>query len=147
MKKCLEIISLITCLLMILGTIIGSALISYGEIGLNIFSYFLTIMGGINLVLYILSKIKNFHFSIYEYFIFLLIILAGLSMINAISSEVALYGNEGRNEGLLVILSSYLRHPSYSSMESVRHLLVRQDSLQLCISLWCHLSVLFLRRR
>ena len=28
-------------------------------------------------------------------------------MINAISSEVALYGNEGRNEGLLVILSYY----------------------------------------
>lgn len=80
----------------------------YLSISLEAYSEYIYISGGIGLLLYIISKIKNFHFNKYEIIVFVMIILSCLSLISAIDINTAIFGKTGRFEGLLVWLSYYI---------------------------------------
>ena len=95
------------CLTIIL-IIISSIRITYYDMSLYDYSLSLIINGSIHLIIYILSKIKNFKFKKEELFIFLLMILSCLSLINCYDLKTCLMGRIDRYEGLFVILTYYL---------------------------------------
>ena len=80
----------------------------YAEISLANYSKYIYICGGVGLLLYIYSKIKNFKFNKYEIIVFVMIILSFLSLLNAIDITTAIFGKYNRYEGLLVWLSYYI---------------------------------------
>lgn len=80
----------------------------YGDISLMTYSKYIYICGGVGLLLYISSKIKNFKFNKYEIIVFVMIILSCLSLLNAIDINIAIFGKYNRYEGLLVWLSYYI---------------------------------------
>ena len=80
----------------------------YQSISLRDYSTFIYVSGGIGLLLYFASKIKNFKFNKYEIMVFIMIVLSCLSLLNAVDINVAIFGRENRYEGLLVWLSYYI---------------------------------------
>lgn len=65
--------------------------------------------GIIGVIIYVLYKIINkIKFDIYDGLIFLLIVFGIISVVCAVDSDVALYGFDGRYEGLLQICTYYI---------------------------------------
>ena len=109
MKKYLSLINFITIVIIITITLISSIMITYGS--LSTYHYSLIVNGGgfLVLIIYLLDKfINKKKFDIYDCFVFILSILACLSLIDAYKIDVAIFGYTNRNEGLLMILSYYI---------------------------------------
>jgi len=108
-KKYLSLINLVVILSIIFVILVGSIMITYDV--LSIYHYSLIIISGsfFVLIIYLIDKFINHHkFDIYDCFVFILSILACLSMIDAIKLDVAIFGYTNRNEGLFMILSYYI---------------------------------------
>ena len=80
----------------------------YQGISLKGYSTYIYVSGGIGLLLYLASKIKNFKFNKYEIMVFIMIVLSCLSLLNAVDINIAIFGRDYRYEGLLVWLSYYI---------------------------------------
>lgn len=101
MLSILVIISVLT----IVG--VGSILVTYHSLELKQLSYFLIFFIPFEIILYILTKIKNPKFNKKEILIFILFILTGLSLIGSNHLSISLWGFYNRYEGLFVIYSYY----------------------------------------
>ena len=121
-KKLIEFTSFLTLLFGILMTFVFSCLLVYGKTNLKVYEFYLTGVGSVSLILYIISKIKNLKFSIYEVIIFILMIFSCLSLINAIDINTAIFGKMNRYEGLLANLSYYALFLSATNIKSKKYL-------------------------
>ena len=72
------------------------------------YSNYLILIGILGLIIYIVSKIKNFKFNKYEIIIIFLMTLSYASLINCLDLNTALFGMINRYEGLFVILTYYI---------------------------------------
>ena len=106
--KVIEFLSFLSICFVLVLMISASIRITYGGLFLKDYSMYLYINGGLGLLLYIVSKIKNFKFNKYEIIVFVVIILSCLSLINAIDINTAIFGKINRYEGLLVWLTYYI---------------------------------------
>ena len=107
-NKIIEFISFLLIILLFILMFISSIRITYLKFNLESYSNHLILIGILGLIIYIISKIKNFKLNKYEIIIFILMILSSLSLINALNLNEALFGRMGRNEGLFVILTYYI---------------------------------------
>ena len=122
MKKYLEPLRFAIAVITILLLIAFSFIITYKSSKLDIYSAYIIVCGIISLVLYIISKIKNLKFNIYEVLIIFLTILSLLSLLGAINIDAALFGSIGRYEGLFVILSYYFIFLNAMSIKNEKHI-------------------------
>ena len=104
-RKVYEFLALLSIIFLFILMITGSIRLTYGDLTLKDYSMYLYINGGLGLILYICSKIKNCKFNKFEIFVFILMILSCLSLINAIDINIAIFGKNNRFEGLLVLLT------------------------------------------
>lgn len=107
-KNTIEFLSFIyiaVFLTIMLNLVINSI---FGNISLKNYSMYIYVSGGIGLLLYFASKIKNFKFNKYEIIVFIMIILSCLSLLTAVDINIAIFGRILRYEGLLVWLSYYI---------------------------------------
>ena len=107
-NKIIEIINIIFIILLFIFIITSSIRMTYTNFKLVDYSFYLSIYGGIFLIIYIISKIKNFKFTKLEIIIIIMMILSCLSLINAIDINTAIFGKMNRKEGLLIWLTYYL---------------------------------------
>ncbi len=107
-NKVIEFLSFLSILFVLILMINGSIRVTYSSLSLKEYSMYLYINGGLGLLLYICSKIKNFKFNKYEIIIFIMILLSCLSLINAVDINIAVFGKTNRYEGLLVWLTYYI---------------------------------------
>jgi len=107
-NKVIEFFSFLSIIFVFILMILSSIRITYEYLSLKDYSMYLYINGGVGLLLYICSKIKNFKFNKYEIIVFIMIILSCLSLINAINVNTAIFGKINRYEGLLVWLTYYI---------------------------------------
>ena len=107
-NKIIELLSFIYIAFFLLLLSNGAIKTIYSEVALQTYSSYIYITGGVGLLLYIVSKIISSKFNKYEIIVFIMIILAYLSLINAIDIPTAILGKSGRYEGLLVWLSYYI---------------------------------------
>ncbi len=107
-KKTIELLTLIYIALFLAVMLVFVIMTIYGTISLRAYSTYIYISGGVGLLLYILSKIKNLKFNKYEIVVFVMMILSCLSLINAVDINIAIFGRAIRFEGLLVWLSYYI---------------------------------------
>lgn len=97
----------ISILLTIILIIISSIRITYFKMDLYDFSLYFIINGVFGLIIYILSHLKT-KISKIEIFIYILMFLTILSLINCLDINTCLFGNTNRYEGLFVILTYYI---------------------------------------
>jgi len=121
-NKITEIISFSLVIITLVVMLICSFSVSYNKFNLRDYSFILIGIGIIALINYIITKIKNLKFNKYEIFIFILILFALLSLINAIDIETALFGLPNRNEGLFVILTYYLLFLNSLNIKKVKYI-------------------------
>ena len=107
-KKIVELLSIIYISIFLAVMLILVIMTIYDGISLKGYSTYVYISGGIGLLLYIASKVKNFKFNKYEIAVFIMIVLSCLSLLNAVDINVAIFGRNNRFEGLLVWLSYYI---------------------------------------
>ncbi|MBQ1551845.1 MAG: O-antigen ligase family protein [Bacilli bacterium] len=103
----IELISVLAIVLILTIVSVGSILVVYNYLKLKQFSYFLIAMTPIELLLYIINKIKNPKINKKEILIFLLYIFTTLSLIGSNSIRTSIWGFMNRYEGLLVCYSYY----------------------------------------
>ena len=107
-KKFIEILDVIFIALLLTFIIFSSIMVTYLKLDISDYSIYLSIFGGIFLIIYIISKINNFKFKKLEIIIIIMMILSCLSLISAINIGDAIFGKINRNEGLLVWITYYL---------------------------------------
>ena len=97
---------------------------AYSSISLETYSKYIYISGAVGLLIYISSKIKNFKFNKYEIFVFIMMILSCLSLLNAVDINVAIFGRLKRHEGLLVWLSYYILFLNSMNIKNKKYLYI-----------------------
>ena len=97
-NKIIELLSFIYIAFFLLLLSNGAIKTIYSEVALQTYSSYIYITGGVGLLLYIVSKIISSKFNKYEIIVFIMIILAYLSLINAIDIPTAILGKSGRYE-------------------------------------------------
>ena len=106
-KNSIPILQTIFVIVSLFIVLLYSFLITYKSSNLLHMAYALRVLAIIGIILYILSKIKNFKFNRYELLIFGLIFFSVVSTIFAIDKEMALMGTMNRREGLYSYLFYY----------------------------------------
>jgi len=107
-NKVIERLDILFVVLLFIFIISSSIRMIYANYNLKDYGLHLSIYGIIFLIIYVISKIKNFKFTKLELIIIIMIILSCLSLINAIDIKTALFGKVNRQEGLFVWLTYYL---------------------------------------
>lgn len=123
-NKIIEFSSFILIVLLILVMTISSIKITYRTFSLKTYSFCLIIFGIVGIIIYIISKIKNFKFKKYEIFIFILMILTSLSLITSIDINVSLYGKANRYEGYFAIMTYYILILNGMNIKNKKYLIV-----------------------
>ena len=90
--KVVELFSFLSIFFVLILMFFSSIRITYNSLILKDYSMYLYINGGLGLIIYVCSKIKNFKFNKYEIIVFIMIILSCLSLINAIDVNTAIFG-------------------------------------------------------
>ena len=110
MKKILnklDIISFLFVICILTICFVGSILVVYRSLTLKEYSHFILLFLPLEIIFYILSKIKNRSITKTEILLFILVILSSISYIHSIDKNVALWGFYNRYEGLFMILFYY----------------------------------------
>lgn len=128
-RNIIEFISFLVLVITIILTFVFSYLVVYQKSGLKVYEIFLSGIGIISFIIYIISKIKNLKFSIYEIFIFILMIFSCLSLINAKDVNIAIFGKLGRHEGLIAVLSYYSLFLTATNIKSKKYLKIIISSI------------------
>ncbi|MBR3229726.1 MAG: O-antigen ligase family protein [Bacilli bacterium] len=104
----LEFLNLLIILMHMMILFIGSIQAVYGIITLKKLSITLLLIAPVELILYIIYKIKNKNITKSEIIIYILFILSGLSLFGTTDLNTSIWGFTNRYEGLLMIYSYYI---------------------------------------
>ncbi len=102
-----ELISMLVIIAILTIVSVGSILVVYKYLKLKEYSYFLIAITPIELLLYLINKIKKPTLNKKEILVFLLFIFTTLSLIGSNSIQTSIWGFMNRYEGLLVCYSYY----------------------------------------
>ena len=95
MKKILnklDIISFLVVICILTICFVGSILVVYRSLTLKEYSHFILLFLPLEIIIYILSKIKNKSITKTEIILFILVILSSISYIHSIDKNFALWG-------------------------------------------------------
>lgn len=93
----------------ILFLLVGDILHIYNDFSISSFSIGIALLGTIGLVIFkVKRKLFNIDDNIFNKFIFILVVLAFVSLVFSVNFNVALLGSPGRNEGFLQIITYYI---------------------------------------
>ena len=115
----LDIISFLIIICILTICFVGSILVVYRSLTLKEYSNFILLFLPLEIIIYILSKIKNKSITKAELLLFVLVILSSLSYIHSIDKKVALWGVYIRYEGLFMIIFYYFTALLTSSLKDV----------------------------
>ena len=122
-EKIIEFLSFLLVIILLIVMTVSSIVLTYNiNFNLKDYSYYLITVGIIGLIIYIISKIKNFKFTKIEIFIFVLMILSTLSIFTAINLDDALFGRINRREGLFDILTYYIMALNCMSIKNKKYI-------------------------
>ena len=102
-----ETISYFFIISFLITIFLGSVFVTYNLFQLDTLSYILSIFGLIFLILYIINKVRVKKITKIEILLYLLFIISMLSIIDSYDIKTSIFGFNGRNEGLLMILTYY----------------------------------------
>lgn len=93
----------------ILFLLVGNILHAYNDFSISYFSIVIALLGAIGLVIFkVKRKLFNIEDNIFNKFIFVLVVVALISLVFSVNFNVALLGSPGRNEGFLQVITYYI---------------------------------------
>lgn len=115
----IDIISFLVIICILTICFVGSILVVYRSLTLKEYSNFILLFLPLEIIIYILSKIKNKSITKTEILLFILVILSSVSYIHSIDKKVALWGFYNRYEGIFMIIFYYFTALLTSTLKDV----------------------------